>query len=33
MGHPLFTEIKNYNYFDYEINESLHLSPIENEIM
>jgi len=33
MGHPLFTEIKKYNFFDYEINEALHLSPREEEIM
>lgn len=33
MGHPLFTEIKKYNYFDYEINEALHLSPREEEVM
>lgn len=33
MGHPLFTEIKKYNFFDYEINEALHLSPREEEII
>ena len=33
MGHPLFSEIKKYNFFDYEINEVLHLSPREKEIM
>ena len=33
MGHPLFTEIKKYDFFDYEINEALHLSPREKEIM
>ena len=33
MGHPLFSEIKKYNFFDYEINEALHLSPKEKEIM
>jgi AraC family transcriptional regulator, transcriptional activator of pobA len=33
MGHPLFTEIKKYDFFDYEINEALHLSPREEEIM
>jgi AraC family transcriptional activator of pobA len=33
MGHPLFKEIKNYDFFDYEINEALHLSPREEEIM
>ncbi len=33
IGHPLFTEIKKYSFFDYEINEALHLSPREKEIM
>jgi AraC-like DNA-binding protein len=33
MGHPLFTEIKKYNYFDYEINEALHVSPREEKIL
>jgi AraC family transcriptional activator of pobA len=33
MGHPLFDEIKKYSFFDYEINEALHLSPREKEIM
>jgi AraC-like DNA-binding protein len=33
MGHPLFTEIKKYGFFDYEIHEALHLSPREKEIM
>jgi len=33
MGHPLFSEIKKYGFFDYEINEALHLSPREKEIM
>ena len=33
MGHPLFTEIKKYDFFDYEIHEALHLSPREKEIM
>ena len=33
MGHSLFTEIKKYNFFDYEIHEALHLSPREKEIM
>ena len=33
MGHPLFTEIKKYGFFDYEINEALHLLPREKEIM
>ncbi|MBI5472461.1 MAG: helix-turn-helix transcriptional regulator [Ignavibacteriae bacterium] len=33
MGHPLFSEIKKYNFFDYETHEALHLSPREKEIM
>jgi AraC family transcriptional regulator, transcriptional activator of pobA len=33
IGHPLFSEIKKYNFFDYEINEALHLSPREEEII
>lgn len=33
MGHPLFTEIKKYSFFDYEIHEALHLLPREKEIM
>jgi AraC-like DNA-binding protein len=33
MGHPLFNEIKKYNFFDYEINEALHVSPREKEII
>ena len=33
MGHPLFEEIKRYSFFDYEINEALHLSPREKEVM
>jgi AraC family transcriptional activator of pobA len=33
MGHPLFTEIKKYSYFDYETSEALHLSPREEKIM
>ncbi|MEJ2103703.1 MAG: AraC family transcriptional regulator, partial [Ignavibacteriaceae bacterium] len=32
-GHPLFNEIKKYGFFDYEIDEALHLSPREKEIM
>jgi AraC-like DNA-binding protein len=32
-GHPLFTEIKKYDYFDYETSEALHLSPREKEII
>ncbi|MBU2494004.1 MAG: helix-turn-helix transcriptional regulator [Bacteroidetes bacterium] len=33
MGHPLFTEIKKYDFFDYETREALHLSPREEKIM
>jgi AraC family transcriptional regulator, transcriptional activator of pobA len=33
MGHPLHSEIKKYDFFDYEIHEALHLSPREKEIM
>ena len=33
MGHQLFTEIKKYGFFDYEIHEALHLSPREEETM
>ena len=33
IGHPLFSEIKKYDFFDYEINEALHLTPREKEIM
>ena len=32
-GNPLFTDIKKYNFFEYQINEALHLSPREEEIM
>lgn len=32
-GHPLHSEIKKYGYFDYEINEALHLSPNEEQII
>ncbi len=32
-GHPLFSDIKKYGFFDYEINEALHLSPREEKIM
>lgn len=32
-GHPLFEQIKKYGYFEYEINEALHLSPAEELIM
>lgn len=33
LGHNLYTEIKKYGFFDYEINEALHLSPSEEKIM
>lgn len=33
MGHPMFSDIKKYNFFDYENHEALHLSPREKEIM
>lgn len=33
MGHPLFTEIKKYDFFDYETSEALHLSPREEKII
>lgn len=32
-GHKLHNEINSYGYFDYEINEALHLSPREEQIM
>lgn len=31
FGHPLHSEIKKYHYFEYEINEALHLSPSEEK--
>ncbi|MFY7828481.1 MAG: helix-turn-helix domain-containing protein [Flectobacillus sp.] len=33
LGHPMHEEIRKYGYFDYEINEALHLSPSEELIM
>ncbi|MCB9208281.1 MAG: helix-turn-helix transcriptional regulator [Ignavibacteriales bacterium] len=33
LGHPIHNEIKKYNFFDYEINEALHLTPKEKEVM
>jgi AraC-like DNA-binding protein len=32
-GHNLYEQIKKYGYFEYEINEALHLSPSEELIM
>jgi len=32
-GHTLHSEIKKYHYFDYEINEALHLSPKEEQVV
>jgi len=32
-GHPLHDQIKKYGYFEYEINEALHLSPPEEELI
>lgn len=33
LNQSLHTEIKKYGYFDYEVNEALHLSPKEEEII
>ncbi len=32
-GTVLYNEIKKYSYFDYEVNEALHLSPAEEDII
>ncbi|MCA0233031.1 MAG: helix-turn-helix domain-containing protein [Bacteroidetes bacterium] len=32
-GHNLHSQIKKYGYFEYEINEALHISPTEEKIM
>ncbi|MCG8574852.1 MAG: helix-turn-helix transcriptional regulator [Flavobacteriales bacterium] len=32
-GTPLFDKIKKYNYFNYNVNEALHLSPKEEELL
>lgn len=32
-GTVLYNEIKKYGYFDYEVNEALHLSPAEEDII
>ena len=33
VGHNLHSEINKYGYFDYEVNEALHLSPKEEDIV
>lgn len=33
LKHNLHSEIKKYGYFDYEVNEALHLSPKEEEVI
>ena len=33
LGYPLAKKIKQYNYFSYEVNEALHLSDQEKEII
>ncbi|BDD12576.1 AraC family transcriptional regulator (plasmid) [Fulvitalea axinellae] len=33
IGHPLFDKIKKYNFFNYNVNEALHLSPKEEELI
>jgi len=33
LRHALHAEIKKYSYFDYEVNEALHLSPKEEEVV
>jgi AraC-like DNA-binding protein len=33
LNHNLHSEIKKYSYFDYEVNEALHLSPKEEELI
>ena len=32
-GTPLFDKIKKYNFFNYNVNEALHLSPKEEELL
>lgn len=32
-GTPLYDKIKKYNYFNYNVNEALHLSPKEEELL
>jgi AraC-like DNA-binding protein len=31
IGHHLYNDIQKYNFFDYEVNEALHLSPKEEQ--
>lgn len=33
IGHSLYQDIKKYNFFNYEVNEALHLSPQEDKVM
>ena len=33
VGTVLYNEIRKYSYFDYEVNEALHLSPAEEDII
>jgi AraC family transcriptional activator of pobA len=33
LGHALHGEIKKYGFFDYEVNEALHLAPREEQIL
>jgi AraC family transcriptional activator of pobA len=33
LGHALHAEIKKYSFFDYEVNEALHLAPREEQIL
>jgi AraC family transcriptional activator of pobA len=33
LGHTLHGEIKKYGFFDYEVNEALHLAPREEQIL
>ena len=33
IGTPLFDKIKKYNFFNYNVNEALHLSPKEEELV
>ncbi|OUJ74817.1 helix-turn-helix domain-containing protein [Hymenobacter crusticola] len=33
LGHALHGEIKKYSFFDYEVNEALHLAPREEQIL